>query len=67
MDFIWFNKIFLIKIVDFFVGNEPFRLLDKLVDRLIEIIIVVSGSPRLEVHCVQWIQLIFNNSNCSAI
>ncbi len=43
----WFNKIFLSKIVDFFVGNGSFRLIAKLVDRLIEIKIVVSGSTNL--------------------
>ncbi len=38
--------IFLSKIVHFvFVGNELFRLIEKLVDRLIEIKIVVCGSP----------------------
>ncbi len=34
LDFIWFNKIFL-RLLIFLVGNESFRLIDKLVDRLI--------------------------------
>ncbi len=42
LDFIWFNKT-LSKIVDL----SKFRLIDKLVIRLIEINIVVSGSPNI--------------------